>query len=73
MSEVVILGSEEYMRPDIHKLAKALWKDDLSQKLDCLASEARGMGMNQTEQTEYIWRAIYLAVQEAKLAGWRKL
>lgn len=73
MPEVMILGAEEYMRPDIYKLAKVLWKDRLQQRLDCLGAESREMGMNQSEQVEYVWRSIYLAAQEARIPGWRKL
>lgn len=73
MPEVLVLGEKTYMRPDILKLAKACWKEDLQRMLDSIASRAKGRGLSKKEQTEFLWRSIYESAQEARVPGWRQI
>jgi len=73
MPDVQLQGETHHMRPDIHRLAKTLYGDEISAKLDELAHAATLKGLAGDDMLLHVMQEVYRAARGAKIPGWRKI
>nr|WP_321255749.1 hypothetical protein [uncultured Pseudodesulfovibrio sp.] len=74
MPDVVLQGETHHMRPDIYRLAKALYgRDEILAKLDELAQAATLKGLAGDDMLLHVMQEVYKGARNAKVSGWRKI
>jgi len=74
MPDVQLQGETHHMRPDIYRLAKALYgRDEIVAKLDELAHAATLKGLAGDDMLLHVMQEVYRAARDAKIPGWRKI
>jgi len=71
MPQITIVGQEITIARELHRTAKAMWKDELDAKLHELAIDARAAGTDDLPLA--ISQGIYRAARDQKVPGWRNL